>query len=680
MAIIHRRFLSSLSHILRRSMNTKTPAFYFDVVMHLLEYCVAEEADRIEFPSHHAFSEGEIQKAKAGYADRGVVGVYASLFGGNILDPIVDTETERKVIALKTGFRGLPATTTSTILRGFGHTLSTDDVRAIYASYGLSPSMKGLRQTYDFVDLNRRIDRLDRLTKEGDISEEMGKIRKRFLAVRAYVVAPRGKKKEAVEAGDLNRGLFSYYWKSFRKYGVLGLVDKGKEVFRESKIGLSNEAHIIIDKVQNLDRKESFYVKRMKSKGVRIDRSSVSRLLSRWDVSGYRSEFVTNLKRLEKMPEQEEEQKAEIAVATVKPVRMVELHFINLLKGMRRNGIYVDAPGLPVLWAYLEELGIFPILESMGLTRSETKKGYSWFDLFLLDVARRFYGIRSHSLTCLHEEPSLALFSHLLALPCNDSFLNGLGKITEEQTYQLRSWLVRRAKELVLLRGARLAGDFHHIDLDVQLGKLRDFGKGPSPKKKVCCNGFRPHIAWDLDTGNMMVGEFRKASARGTTTVKRFVRDYLLPSFRDLFESVYVDSEYTGRDVWNFILDHERGMGAHLTACLKQNAFVKRRRDEFLQENQGDEDFWVFYDNDHVLSSKTFPLTWSCPSGNGDKEKRFTLSCVVKKKTKDGRLRCFGTSKTGRDPFEILEDYSHRWIVENGIKDLIHSYYLDNTQ
>jgi hypothetical protein len=66
---------------------------------------------------------------------------------------------------------------------------------------------------------------------------------------------------------------------------------------------------------------------------------------------------------------------------------------------------------------------------------------------------------------------------------------------------------------------------------------------------------FRPHLAWDLDTGCLIVAEFRKSSARGTSTVKGFTKDYLLPEFQDLFECVYLDSEYTGKDVWEFILD-----------------------------------------------------------------------------------------------------------------------------
>jgi len=49
----------------------------------------------------------------------------------------------------------------------------------------------------------------------------------------------------------------------------------------------------------------------------------------------------------------------------------------------------------------------------------------------------------------------------------------------------------------------------------------------------------------------------------------------------------------------------------------------------------------------------------------------------VKKKLKNGNLRCFGTSKKQLSSLDILNDYSERWLVENGIKDLVISYFMN---
>jgi len=167
----------------------------------------------------------------------------------------------------------------------------------------------------------------------------------------------------------------------------------------------------------------------------------------------------------------------------------------------------------------------------MGLTYSKNGKGYNWFDHFLLNIARIFYGISSYSRTCSQEEPSLSLFCHLVSLPCNDSFLNGLGSISEKQVFELQQWLIQRCKELGIIEGKRIAFDFKHIDVNVDMGELRGLGKGPSPQKKICCHSFRPHIVWDLDSVNIIALEFRKGSARGTTTVKRFSKDFILKPF-----------------------------------------------------------------------------------------------------------------------------------------------------
>jgi len=369
---------------------------------------------------------------------------------------------------------------------------------------------------------------------------------------------------------------------------LLGLIDKGTGIFRNSKTGLKNEARIVIDKIQNPSHQESFYVNGLKYKGVKVDRSSIAKIFSRWKVSSFKSAFVSNLERLESLPEVNSDT---IDTNINEAIDLyVDSNFLPFLRGVKRAGIYLNAPGLLVLWVYLEKLGIMSVLDKMGLMNEQN--GYNWFDHFLFNIGRIFYGIPSYSRACSHEEPSLCFFSHLVRLPCNDTFLNGLGSISQEQVFELQKWLLLRIKELGLIYGRRVLFDFHQIDLEVEFDKLRQFGKGPSPKKKICCNGFRPHIAWDLDTGNLIVAEFRKASARGPSTVKRFVKDFLLPLFQGIFEEVYIDSEYTGKDVWNFILDSDEGMGAQLISCIKQNAFVRKHRDTFVLEHREEDDFW----------------------------------------------------------------------------------------
>jgi hypothetical protein len=673
MAVIHPEFLNYVISVIRLSITSEELPFHYDPLLKLATHYMSY-ADSSPSEPFGDLNETLVIQANENMKRMGVLGTVPAYFKKPIIMDGFSPEIERKIVALKRGYPTLPSTKMSIIIEGFGHKLDSSAILSIYASYGLVKKMKDLIELIDFVEMNRRIEKLSSLLSDQS-SVDARKVHRRYLAIYSYALSPQEKKEIAIRESGLKRSLFFYFWKSFKQYGLLGLVDRGKEVFRESKVGLANEAQMVIDKLQNPNRNESFYVTRMKYKGVDIDRSTVARIFSRWRIKQYKTAFVSNLERLDREPDPEDSSIHIETTKIMKAKRLVDANMIDVLSGMSKYGMYVSAPGLFTIWAYLEELAIFPILESMGLTGSE--RGYDWLEHLLLNIGRIFYGIPSYSRACESEEYTLPLFCSLVTLPCNDTFLNGLASITSQQVFELQKWLVKRVQELGLITGKRLLFDFHHIDRDVDMDRLRDFGKGPSPKKKVCYNGFRPHIAWDLDTGDLVVAEFRKASARGTTTMKRFVKDFLFKPFKGVFHEVYLDSEYTGKDVWNFILDKEIGMGASLTACIKQNPMVRKARDAFLLNNKSNGDFWIYYDDEHVYSDSTFTLNWEYKYPKTGEKKALSLDCVVKKNVRSGKLRCFGTSKIGSSPEEILAEYSHRWVIENGIKDLIYSYFMD---
>jgi len=622
--------------------------------------------------SNISFSDSLLEKAAQFYTQEKILGIARAYFNDTLINTTVAQELERKIFCLKKGIPSLPSTKAQLILKGFGHDLSEEQVLAVYGSYGLSQSFKNLRDEFDFMDINRRVQKLNLLLQQKN-KQEIERIHELYISIRAYLLADKSNKKSVIRNAPLSRSTFFKYWKSFCSYGFLGLIDKDVgNYFRESKMGFANEGLIVIDKVQNAKNTETHYIKQMQYKGINVKRSVINKIFQKWDVQNFKSAFKNNLERLEKPFEEEK-----VPQVTIKPFsdKFVDRNFILFLERVSKYGLLVDAPGLFVLWYYIERFGFLDILEDLDLTHAEN--GYSWLDYFLLNVGRIFYGISSYSRTCVREEPSLIFFSHLVALPCNDSFLNGISKITEDQLFTFQKWMIGRIKTLGFVKGKKLAFDFHQIDLDVDMGKLKKITKGPSPKKKLCVNGFRPHIAWDLETGNLVVAEFRKGDARGTKTIKRFIKDFLLNPFKGLFETVYIDSEYTGKAVWSFVVDSTDGMNADLVACIKMNLFVKKGATEFLLKEEGDDGFWSYWDKNHVYSSKTFILAWDHEEKNTGEIKHFKLNCLLKKNQKTGKFRCFGTTKLHYTSREILKDYSHRWIIENGIKDLVHSFYLD---
>ncbi|UCE07525.1 MAG: transposase [bacterium] len=672
MAIIHNKFLHYLTDILKHPVFE--PTFQYDPIIALGECCILKDGNKVlEFTSSYSFGKATIEKFYHAYKENGITSIAASYFGGKIVNQFTDSLAERKVYTLKRGYPNIPATKMATIMQGFGYDFTKEQILELFASYGQTRDLKHLGERFDFMDINRRIEKLQTIINDKNNRPDSEKIHHRYLAMRQYLLAPNSQKNKMIEQSEFGRGLFFHFWKSFKLYGFLGLIDKTQSGFRQSKIGFENEAKIIIDKIQHPQRKEAYYVEHLLYKGVKIDRSSIAKMLSRWHVNAFQSQFVSNLSRLEKSDVEHH-----VPQEYKKPYdsgRYVFSRFALTLTSLKKRSLYIDAPGLFVLWIYLEKFGIFEQLTRLQLATDDN--GFCWFDHFLLNVARIFYGIPTYSKTSLWEEPSLRLFCMFEKLPCNDSFLDGLASIPEEKLFNIQKWLIDRLKKMGLIQGKRLAFDFHQIDIDVEFDRLRGIGKGPSPKKKICYNGFRPHICWDIDTGTIVVAEFRKASARGCSTFQRFVKDFLQAPLKDFFEKVYIDSEYTGKDVWNFILDNESGMGASLVACLKQNKFVKKYRDMFLSEFQHEQDFWQYYDDDHVFSSKTFKLEWQYTSPDLKANIKFSLDCVVKKNIKNGKLRCFGISLQGLSSKQILEEYSSRWSVENAIKDAIVSYYLD---
>ena len=666
MAIISDSFLGYFSSILKESVKTRKPAYIHDELFALIE---KSRNSSIEFSSC-SVTESQYERARALYLDAGVIGVIGGYFNNKIINSFTDIETERQVVALKLGYKSLPATTCSIIMQGFGKMLDSAAVLKIYSSHGLSNGMKELAKEFDFLDINRRVKALSKIILKKGCHDEFIV---RYEAMHNYIQAKAGSREMVIRSSGIKRSNFFYYCDRFKHYGMLGLADTGEELFRSSKIGLKNESKIVIKKLQYPDKTNLSFIEILKVKDIKVSPSAISKIFNRWNIKEFNSKFLDNLKRLESDLPNSGYQKL---LETENPVRFVDECYLATLSGMKDYGLPTDSPGLFLIWAYIEKLGIFPVLDKLGLTRPENDKGYSWFDLILLNIGRIFYGIPSYSATCEHQEPSIAFFAGLVKPPCNDTFLNGLeNKITEKEVYDLRKWLVGKAYDLGLIEMKQTALDFHQIDLDVIFDKLRKFGKGPSPKKKICYNGFRPHIAWDVGTGCLIAAEFRKGSARGTTTAVPFIKDFMPPEMDQIFETIYIDSEYTGKNLWQFILDPDE-MNANMTACLKQNPLVKKARDKFLKNKQNNPEFWKYYDDKHVYSSQVFSIIWQ--NKYTEQEYTFKLNCVVKKNIDNGKLRCFGTSKLDLSSREILVDYSKRWLIENGIKDLIASYYIDN--
>ena len=675
MAIIYNPFLQKILNV-HDNINGNTGYPFFDPACRLYEALREVMFDQkplaivlVKF----ALTNYQYKQAVSAFKKNGVI----SLIGlaNDELIKSFPIDAERMIFVLKKARPWIPATKMVTLLKGFDHDIDLLTMRHLYASYGWAQGTKPYEQV-DFELMNRRV-------------IQVNSMRGQNLAASHHFLNQHDKLQTFIELfrdidkpGILkrypgSRVTFGKHKKSFLTLGLLGLVEPAPPSFRNSKIGFKEEGWMIISKIQHLDRTEKEYKKILKTKGIHVDISSIDKIFKKWDVSNFISHFKGNLQRFIQ-PETEsesglktEEQRTEtkdIPVDNkVKEGRIrMDRGFVDYITQLDKNEIPLANPGVFIFLPLIHKLKLFDIANNV--MDIDPEQGYSWFSLLLLNIARIMSGISSVSKLCRTNELSYPLCSGLVNTPSQDTLLNGLAKISEEQLLKMRQHLTQVSYDNKLIKGRSIAFDFHMRDFSGDDVELKNIGKGPSPKQKICFPGFRPHVAWDLTTNAPISLEFRHGTARATTTFKRFITELLPDTIRDNdIEHIYLDSEYTAQKVWHFIVDKQEGLGADLTMCIKQNKAVKKHINTFLKT-----DFeWLYFNDAYTYSNATFKI----PINTSNK----VLHCVLKRHEKTGRLRCFGSTLPGLSPDAILKEYKKRWLIENGIKDLVGNYFFDNT-
>lgn len=158
--------------------------------------------------------------------------------------------------------------------------------------------------------------------------------------------------------------------------------------------------------------------------------------------------------------------------------------FVSFLKQLPSEPVALANPGLFLFLPYLDRLRIFD--KAASLFDVDPDRGYSWFSLLLLSLGRVLQGLSSVSKACRTHEISLPLVAGLVGMPSKDSLLNGLAVITEGELLSLRRHLTQAIAEQGLIKAKRIAFDFHMRDFTADDVPLKNIGKGPSPKRKIC--------------------------------------------------------------------------------------------------------------------------------------------------------------------------------------------------
>ena len=218
-----------------------------------------------------------------------------------------------------------------------------------------------------------------------------------------------------------SRVSFEQHKKNFLSIGLLGLVDRARPLFRNSKLGFAEEGRIILSKIQKPEKNEAHYLKILESKKIHVNATCLTNIFTKWNVSKFQSQFEGDLERL-LGPESEDTYELLTKELPSGPSIRLDLGFISFVKDLARKPTPLANPGIFLFLPYLNRLKIFE--KASSLMDLDPNQGYSWFSLLLLNLGRILGGISSVSKACRTHELSLPLMAGLAAMPCKDSLLN----------------------------------------------------------------------------------------------------------------------------------------------------------------------------------------------------------------------------------------------------------------
>lgn len=482
----------------------------------------------------------------------------------------------------------------------------------------------------------------------------------RFELFRELAMGGKETMAEVIRRYGLSRPTFYKYLDRFRHYGLWGVVDWQQAGRGRLILSQELELNLIEEKLQHPSLSINEIIANLKLK---CSRTAIYELLKYWSLIDKSRPPV----RLHGFWDAAEEAPAPLlrtakAAAEAGQFRVhakLNGHFADLLQRLKSRAMNICDPGPIILAQFVDDLGICESLQLYGPSRG---KGSEMTNLVLLNVFRILAGYESVSQLSSNSDRSVAVGAGVGMFPGKTVLYESYSDLKSEHLQHLRNDGAARARDLGLIRGERIGQDFHFKEFYGQDPEAEEIGKGPNSAGEIC-PGFRPHLLWDLDTDVLINIAFCNGASRATTTVRNFCEKNLYPILeREAIREIYMDSEYTSFPVINYFIVDEFS-NTDVTMCLKRNRRIEQLMREVMDNAQ-----WEEFDKDSEITGKVLELD------NLTKP----LHLVVKRDKKTGDLRCFGTTVKGLDNREVLQRYRLRWPIENGLKDLIHSYFIDH--
>jgi len=394
-----------------------------------------------------------------------------------------------------------------------------------------------------------------------------------------------------------------------------------------------------------------------------------NRIVKRWGLEDKHREPVA-LDRFIQLPElKSEEEFKPIKTAyhltsenSLLQTQRINRHFELICNKMQTHAYHICDPGPLLLAPFINDLGIIQAFETYGPAKL---RGKEITNLALLNVFRILAGYRRINHLSNNRDRSVAFASGVGFFGSSSKFYEDTIEFKFDQLHKMRLDAVARAKELGILDGLAVGFDFHFKEFYGSNAREKGIGKGPA-KSGDLVPGFRPHVAWDLAKNVIMSISYYQGGVRSSTIIRQFCEQNIFPIFdRRAIQEIYMDSEYTKEGDFHYFKEIACKNG-DIYVCLKKNKQIKKIIEPALEE----EDNWSCLTKNDTDEYKTLKVVLP--------KTKLPLTIVILRDRKRGEnIRCFATTDKNLSARDLLRKYRYRWIVENGLKDLVNSYYID---
>ena len=421
---------------------------------------------------------------------------------------------------------------------------------------------------------------------------------------------------------------------------------------------------ILLERLQHPKWSPKTIIKKL---DLKISRFAVHRLIKHWGLEDKNRDPVALDEYLLKKPlavnEDFKPLKSafhRLAEETLLRTRRINRHFELICNKMKSRAFHICDPGPFLLAPFVNDLGVVQAFETHGPLKL---RGKEISNLVLLNVFRIIAGYRRISHLSNNRDHSVALASGIGMYGSTSKYYEDTIDFEFAEIQKLRCDLVARAKELGLIEGLQIGFDFHFKQFYGAYSAEKQIGKGPD-KAGNMVPGFRPHIAWDLANNVIINMAYFQGSTRAPRIVKQFCEQNIFPILDPLaVKELYIDSEYTKENDFLFYKEIAFKNG-DIYICLRKNKQILKLITPALNSNDG----WEIYDQNDELKSIQVKLP---NTGLAMK------IVILREKESSKKVRCFGTTRVNLPSKDILRKYRFRWLIENGIKDLVSSYFLD---